>query len=180
MAYFNSREIATIALLASLWGVINSTIAPTFFQTFGIPILCDMIGFAVLIIAAWRIGRFGSVSAVGAIATIVNFFFNPGGLHFLGFTVASVLFDILCTTIGYKRCFYNNTSMVFSMMTFSIISAALAGAIIGTFFMAAPALVKWGGVLGWAGIHAVGGVIGGVFGTVLVASIKSRGLKKLE
>jgi hypothetical protein len=138
-----------------------------------------MIGFAVLIVAAWRIGRFGTVSAVGAIATMVNFFFNPGGLYFLGFTAASVLFDIMYAIIGYKRCFDNNKSMILSMMVFSVLSAALAGAIIGAFFMAAPILVKWGGVLGWAGIHSLGGAIGGMFGIMLVSSIKARGLKKL-
>jgi len=81
LVYFSSREIATIGLLASLWGVINSTVSPTFFQMFGIPILCDMIGFAVLTLSAWRIGRFGVTSTIGVIATLVNFFFNPGGIH---------------------------------------------------------------------------------------------------
>ena len=179
LVYFSSREIATIGLLASLWGVINSTVSPTFFQMFGIPILCDMIGFAVLTLSAWRIGRFGVASTVGVIATLVNFFFNPGGIHFIGFTVASVFFDMMYATFGYKQCFKNNTLMILSTMTFSVLSAALAGAIIGAFFMAAPALIKWGGVLGWAGIHSLGGAIGGMFGIVLVSSIKARGLKKL-
>ena len=37
--------------------------------------------------------------------------------------------------------------------------------------MVAPALAKWGGVLGWAGLHAVGGVIGGVIGVILVSAL---------
>jgi hypothetical protein len=44
----------------------------------------------------------------------------------------------------------------------AVLSATVAGLIIGTFCIAVPAFAKWGGVLGWAGLHAVGGVIGGV------------------
>jgi len=56
----------------------------------------------------------------------------------------------------------------------------VAGLIIGTFFMAAPALAKWGGVLGWAGLHAVGGVIGGGIGIALVISLATRGIQRME
>lgn len=59
----------------------------------GLPILCDMVGFASLTLAVLLIGRFGSASIVGVIATLINFIFNPAGVHFLGFTVAGIVYD---------------------------------------------------------------------------------------
>jgi hypothetical protein len=50
----------------------------------------------------------------------------------------------------------------------------VAGYLVGTFFMVAPALAKWGGVIGWAGLHAVGGIIGGAIGVVLVNALRTR------
>ncbi len=48
MTYFNSRELAAVALFSSLWGVLNGVFSPIVFRMFGLPILCDMIGFAAL------------------------------------------------------------------------------------------------------------------------------------
>jgi len=41
-------------------------------------------------------------------------------------------------------------------------------------------LVGWGGVLGWVGLHAVGGVIGGFVGIVLVVGLVARGLPRID
>jgi hypothetical protein len=35
-------------------------------------------------------------------------------------------------------------------------------------------LLNWGGVLGWIGIHAFGGAIGGVIGVGLILSLAAR------
>jgi len=169
-------EVAAIALFSALWGVLNSIFAPIVFRMFGLPILCDMIGFAVLTLAVWRIRKFGVTTVIGVIATVINFIINPGGVHFLGFTVASIVFDTTAKLIGYDRCFKKPLSAAVSMLSNSVLSAAVAGIIIGTFFMAAPALAAWGGVLGWAGLHAVGGVIGGFIGIALVTSLAARGV----
>ncbi|MEM2937405.1 MAG: hypothetical protein QXJ63_02520 [Candidatus Bathyarchaeia archaeon] len=180
MPYFKSREVAAIALLSALWGVLNSIFAPIFFRMTGLPFLCDMVGFAVLVITVWWIRKPGAASAVGIIATIINFIFNPGGTHFLGFTAASIVFDIIAYFIGYERSFKTPFSITASMLPLSVVSAALAGFIIGTFFMAAPALAKWGGALGWAGLHAIGGVIGGIVGVITVVALASRGIWQAE
>jgi hypothetical protein len=174
MAYFNSRDIAGISICSALWGVLNSVFSPIFFRMFGLPFLCDLIGFSVLTVAALWMKKFGGITMVGLVATVINFVFNPGGIHFLGFTVASVVFDVLVKLVGYNNAFRKPVSVVASMMPISIFSAALAGYIIGTFFMAGPALTMWGGVLGWAGLHAAGGVIGGAIGTFLVIALISR------
>jgi hypothetical protein len=176
MKYFTSRDVAAIALLAGLWGVLNSIFAPIVFQMFGLPILCDMIGFAVLTLSVWWVRKLGAATSVGVIATVINFIFNPGGVHFLGFTAASVVFDVAAGLIGYNRCFKKASFTTVSVFSVSILSAAVAGLIIGNFFMVAPALAKWGGVLGWAGLHAVGGIIGAFIGTAWVAGLTNRGI----
>lgn len=180
MTYLNSREVAAIALFAALWGVLNSIFAPIVFRMIGLPILCDMIGFAVLTLTVWWIRKFGAATAVGLIATAINFVFNPGGVHFLGFTAACIVFDIVTKLIGYNRSFKNSLFVAVSMLPISVLSATVAGMIIGTFFMAAPALAKWGGVLGWAGLHAIGGIVGGFVGIALVTALVARGVQRVD
>jgi hypothetical protein len=176
MAYFNSRDIAAIAICSALWGVLNATLSPIFFQVFHLPFLCDLIGFASLILAVWVTRKFGTATAVGLIATVINFMFRPDAFFFLGFTAASFVFDVLTRLIGYKNCFEKPVTGTISLVLISVFSAAVAGSIIGLFFMAAPALVSWGGVLGWAALHAVGGVIGGFIGAPLATALTKRGI----
>lgn len=171
--YFTTKQIAAISLCATLWGVLNTLFAPIFFRMFGLPFLCDLIGFSVLILAAWWIRKFGSITIIGLIATAINFGLG-GGIHFIGFTVASVFFDFVTRLIGYDNSFKKPSHTIPIMMTISIMSAALAGFLIGSFFMAGPSLVNWGGVFGWAALHAIGGVIGGAIGTFLIIALNSR------
>ncbi|MEM1660281.1 MAG: hypothetical protein QXR17_03955 [Candidatus Bathyarchaeia archaeon] len=180
MTYFTSRDIASIALLATTWGILNSTFAPIFFRMTGLPLLCDLVGFSVLALTVWWTRKLGAVSAVGAIATVINFTLNPGGVHFLGFTAASIIFDAMAYCIGYKRSFRSKLIMTISILAVSIISAAFAGFIIGSFFMAPQALTRWGGVLGWAGLHAIGGFIGGTVGVIIIVALTARGIHKAE
>jgi len=174
MTYFNARDIAAISMCAALWGVLNSIFAPVFFSMFHLPFFCDMVGFSVLILAAWWIRKIGAITIIGAIATLINFALVANPYHFLGFTAASVFFDLTVAISGYHRSFGKRTYTITSMMTISIVSAALAGYIIGTFFMAGSTIAAMGGVLGWAGLHAVGGVIGGTIGTSLVIGLYAR------
>lgn len=173
MPYFNAKNIASIAICAALWGVLNTILSPVFFRMFGLPFLCDLIGFAVLILAAWWIRKFGAITMIGLIATGINFALG-GGIQFLGFTAASIFFDLSTVIIGYNRTFKKPAFTSASMMTISVASAALAGYIIGSLFMATPALVNWGGVLGWAGLHAIGGVMGGAIGVFLITALNNR------
>jgi len=176
MTYFNSRDVAAIALCSALWGVLNSTISPIFFQVFHLPFLCDLIGFASLIIAVWWTRKFGTATAVGLIATVINFLFRPDAFFFLGFTVASFVFDVLARLLGYRNCFERALTGTVSLVLISVFSAALAGSIIGLFFMPAPALASWGGVLVWVALHAIGGVIGGSIGAPLTTALTARGI----
>jgi hypothetical protein len=174
MTYFNSRDIAAIALCAALWGVLNSIFSPIVFSITHLPLLCDLIGFTVLTVAAWWIRKAGAITAIGLIATIINFTLNPQALTFLGFTAAAFVFDLISSIVGFNFFFKKAVNTITMAIVISTLSAAVAGFIIGMFFMAGPALSLWGGVSGWAGLHAVGGVIGGAIGATLVAALNSR------
>jgi len=174
MTYFNARDIAAIAICAALWGVLNSIFAPLFFSIFQVPFFCDMVGFSVLIVAAWWIRKFGAIAIIGMIATIINFILVPNPYHFLGFTVAAIFFDFTITISGFNRVFTRKTYTIVSMMPISILSATLAGYIIGTLFMGGATLAAMGGAFGWAGLHAVGGVIGGAIGASLAIGLDAR------
>ena len=177
VVYFRSRDIAAIAICASLWGVLNPIFSPIFFRMTGLPFLCDLMGFSILTLAAWWTRKFGATTIVGLIATVINFIFNPTGTQILGFTAASIVFDVAVRLIGYDKAFKNPTFGMLSIVSVSILSAAVAGLIIGTFFMAGSALTGWSFVFIWAGLHAVGGVIGGVIGVLLVTALISRGIQ---
>jgi hypothetical protein len=174
MTYFNTRNVAAIAICAALWGVLNSIFAPLFFSMTHLPFFCDLIGFSVLTLAAWWIRKFGAITIVGVLATVINFALVPGAVHFLGFTVASIFFDVTISLVGFNKPFSKKAYTVASMMPISIVSAGLAGYIIGTLFMAGPALAPVGGVLGWVGLHAIGGIVGGAIGTSLVTGLDAR------
>ncbi|MCS7138572.1 MAG: hypothetical protein NZ873_00750 [Crenarchaeota archaeon] len=178
MTYFTVRDVVAIALFAALWGILNATLAPVIFSMFGIPVFCDMIGFMSLILAVWWVRKLGTASAVGFVATVINFVFRPGATHFLGFTAASVAFDILVWLFRYNNCFKKGLIGALFLLAASAISAALAGFIIGMFFMAAPQLAKWGGVIGWVMLHAAGGAAGWLLGIALTISLESRKLRE--
>lgn len=175
---FGARNLATMALFSALWGVLNSIFSPVVFRMTGLPILCDMVGFASLTLAVLLIGRFGSASIVGVIATLINFIFNPAGVHFLGFTVAGIVYDFLAKLMGYKRAFNSISRTTTLIVLNSVLSAAVAGLIIGSFLMPPEALVRWGGALGWSALHVAGGLIGGLIGAASIAALVRRGVVK--
>jgi len=172
--YFNTRDVAAMAICGALWGVLNAMFGPIFFRATGMPFLCDIIGFAILILGAWWIRKLGAVTIVGLIATPINLALG-GGIQFLGFAIASIFFDLVVSVIGYQRSFKTPAYTITSMMPVSIASAGVAGATIAAVFMTGvPVLAKWGGIAGWAGLHMIGGVIGGAIGTTLVLALKKR------
>jgi len=177
MTYFNSRELAAVALFSSLWGVLNGVFSPIVFRMFGLPILCDMIGFAALGLTFWWVRKFGAVTLVGVVATIINFLLNPGGVFFLGFTAASFSFDLIASLVVANRMFNRRSAAAISLVSISILSATVAGLIIGNYFMTAQTLVAWGGVSGWAALHALGGLIGGLIGVSILAGLSARNIQ---
>jgi len=157
-------------MCAALWAVLNNTLSPIFWQMTHLPFLCDFLAFTSLILVAWWTRKFGAISLTGLIVTILTFALQ-GGSHMLGFMAASILFDILTRTIGYSNCFEKPLPSTISMISFSTICAGAAGLIIGTVFMNLNPI--WT-VIAFASTHAVGGIIGGIFGLILVNALQTR------
>jgi hypothetical protein len=176
MTYFTSRDLAGITIFAALWGILNSLLSPIFFQIFHMPFLCDIIGFATLTIALWWVRKIGTATLTGFIATLINFIIRPTAFHFLGFTIASIIFDVLASLIGYERLFQKRVIGSVILFSISVFSAAFAGLIIGSFFLVPVILQQWGGILVWSGLHALGGIIGGVIGVALINALMNRGI----
>ncbi len=175
MVYFETRDLAGIAIFGALWGVLNVTLSPIFFQIFSLPFLCDIIGFSALIVAVWWTRKLGTATFVGFIALIINMLIRPTALHFFGFFAASITFDVIIFFSRY-RVFEKKLLSSISLFATAVFSAAIAGLIIGSLFMPPVALARWGGILSWAGLHAVGGVIGGATGVSLMNALIARGI----
>lgn len=169
--YFSTRELSIIALLSASWGILNAFFSPIIFRLFGLPILCDMIGFGVLCIGVWWLKKLGTGTIIGIIATVISLLMNPTGLSFLGFTVASVVFDMIAWLSYYDHMSRESSRGVAMLFANSILSAAIAGGIIAMFFMPNVSLVVW------SGLHAVGGAIGGFIGSSLVAALSVRKIR---
>ncbi len=173
--YFNTKEISTIAISATLWAVINAIIGPAFWNMTHLPILCDMLGIATLSLTVWWVRKPGSAVMVGLIATIISFIMNPGGVQFLGFTGASFVFEAFTLVLGYDRILNSNVTGRSLLLLSSFTSTTVAGVIIGTFFMA-PAFLSsaFGGVAFFAALHGAGGLVGGVIGVIIVEGLEKR------
>jgi len=177
MVYFNTRDIATFSLFGALWAVLSVTISPIFWSLTHLPFLCDMIGISILILTLWWTRKFGAILMTGIIATIVTLALRPSATHFFGFLAASLLLDTLTRAVGYKRCLTKAMASMIYLLVFSIVSTAFAGVIIGTLFMNPQFLTRmFGGIAFFAILHAVGGVIGGVLGIVLIRALENRGV----
>lgn len=203
MLYFTSRDIAAISMSAAIWSVLNVIISPILWNMTHSPFFCDMIGFACLIFATWWTRKLGTATLVGVIATIINLMLSPGALQMVGFAAASIFFDLASRVVGYDTMFRSepaqalnsassqvscltsasNSSSFFlissqrgfiSQMALSIVSAAIAGIIIGSLFMNPQFLATMGGLLFFVGLHVTGGVLGGVLGFILVRALKNR------
>ncbi len=139
------------------------------------PFFCDMLGVISLTLALWWIRKFGAVTVTGITATIIMMMLNPNATHFFGFTAASVIFDVLTRLIGYQNCLEKPIISVISLLFASVASTAVAGVVIGTFFMNPNFLMtRFGGVAFFSVLHAAGGVIGGTIGLMLTKALSTR------
>ena len=139
------------------------------------PFFCDMLGVISLTLALWWIRKFGAVTVTGITATIIMMMLNPNATHFFGFTAASVIFDVLTRLIGYQNCLEKQIISVISLLFASVASTAVAGVVIGTFFMNPNFLMTmFGGVAFFSVLHAAGGVIGGTIGLMLTKALSTR------
>ena len=174
--YFKSRDIAAIAVCSALWGTLNTLLSQIFWELTKMPFLCDLLAFTVLILVIWWTGKFGAASFIGVIVAAMTLMLRPTAFHITGFIAASIVFDAATRALGYKRLFQNPVGGSAVLIIFSVISAGIAGIIIGTFFMGFKTQQA---ILTFAGLHAFGGLIGGVIGVVLVRALIARRVRPL-
>jgi hypothetical protein len=155
----------------------NWLVSPIFWELTHLPILCDMLATSLLILTLHQTRKLGAPSFMGLVATLLNFVLRPTASHFLGFTVASIFFDIASYFIGYDRLLTGNIQGTILSLLLAFLSSGIAGLIIGSFFMN-PGLLStmFGGVILFAIIHAMGGLVGGVLGLIFIRGIESRGI----
>jgi len=168
-----SRDIAVIALCAAFWSSINVTLAPVFWQLTRLPILCDLLAMISLMLGVWWVKRPGAATAIGLLATLLNFIMRPTAIHFLGFTIASMLFDAATFLAGYRRLFSGAAGLA-ALVAIGIASTWVAGLVIGSAF--SPDISKGGAssIIAFSILHAAGGLIGGLVAVSLIGALKAR------
>ena len=135
------------------------------------PFLCDLLAFAALVLVVWWTRRFGAASLTGIVFGVLSFMLRPGAFFNSAFIVAAIAFDFLTRAIGYKRIFGKPIVGSIVAVLISVVCAALAGLMIGPFFMGFTA---YPAILAFAGLHAIGGLIGGAIGVGIVTTLKAR------
>ena len=172
--YFTSRDIAAIAVCSALWGVLNAWLSPIVWQLTRMPFLCDMLAFMALILAIWWTRKFGAASLVGLVVAGMTLIVTPTAFQMLGFVAATIVFDIVTRLLGYERLFKNLTLGGTILVVISVLCAGVAGTIIGAFFMGFKTTEA---ILAFAGLHAIGGLIGGIIGVVVLRALMARRVK---
>ncbi|HDJ22244.1 MAG TPA: hypothetical protein ENF19_03465 [Candidatus Bathyarchaeota archaeon] len=177
MKTLTTKDLAFTSITAAIWAALNVTIVPLFWQATRLPILCDLIGVSLFVTTAWWTRKPGAVTLMGLVTTLLNFALRPGALHFLGFTAAAIFYDAATLLAGYQRLTTLNSLNLAVTLVLSLCSTAIAGAIIGFFFMPPAALGNYGGVAAFTLLHAAGGGIGGLLGLVIVKELTRRGIQ---
>jgi hypothetical protein len=175
MPYFTTRDITAIVMCAALWGVLSAYYAPIFWQATHLPFFCDTIGIILLILVMWWVGKFGAIITTGIIATIISLILYPIGTQFLGFTSASVVFDVLTGVIRIQKSPEKSIPKLASLLLAAIASTAVAGVIIGYIFTSSSFLLTmFGGITVFIVLHIIGGAIGGTIGITLIKALSTR------
>ncbi|MGQ9542840.1 MAG: hypothetical protein ACUVTM_01940 [Candidatus Bathyarchaeia archaeon] len=174
--YFTSRNIVAIAACSAFWAILNTTISPIFWQVTRMPFLCDLLGFISLSLVIWWTRKPGSASLTGLIVSGLTLIMRPGAFHMLGFIVASILFDFLTMGVGYKKIFERPNMGYLVLVLISVACAWVAGLIIGSFFMGFTTTYA---ILLFSGLHAVGGLLGGIVGVFIVRALSMRRIQTM-
>lgn len=173
-AELKTVDIALISVLSAMWIVLHLYFGPLGFQLLHLPIFCDISAFLTLIIAVWIIGKFGGASAIGIIGSLIVMGIRSAPFQ-LGFLASAIIFDILCLAVRHKPL--KGTLNILGLSIFTIISAYIAGVIIGVFFMAGS--VYWA-LTFWGGWHAVGGLLSVIIALPIIGALEKAGVRTLK
>lgn len=172
--YLTTVDIALTAVFCALWMALNLTLGPLSFSLLQLPVLHDFGVFFTLLLVAWVTGRFGTSSLVGMIGSILAILLGGPPL-ILGFAASAVIFDLLMSANHHKIriATYNLIIAVIATM----LSAYLAGVLIGVFFMGNGsqwALTVWGG---W---HLIGGILTVAITLPIILALEKANVRKIK
>lgn len=174
-AHFSTVDIALIGVLSALWATLNMTIGRLGFTWFNLPIFCDFAVFFTLLLTVWIVGKFGAASIVGVIGSIIYMLILPS-THIIGFTISSVLFDVLMLA-GSHRIRLKIRDMAVAILV-TAVSAYFAGVVIGTLFTPGKT-VEWA-LTYWGGWHLVGGLIGVIIALPTIGVLERANVRRIK
>ena len=173
--YLTTVDVALTALFCALWVALNLTLGPLSFALLGLPVLHDFGVFFTLLLVAWVTGRFGTSLMAGIIGAIAAMMIS--GLPLMvGFAPSAVLFDLLMTANHHKIRIKTYSLTIAAMAT--IISAYLAGVVIGVFFTPGQTLL-WALTV-WGGWHVVGGILAIAITFPVIALLEKANVRKIK
>ena len=168
-----SKYIAIISLLSAFSGVLQVFIAPLIFSVIQLPFGHDLIVFFFLLLSVWVVRRFGGATGVGVISSLVVLFLRPGMFLVIGFVISSFIFDLLMFVVKHSITF--SIKNVFAVSLSIILSAYVAGVIIGLVFMSGTFL--WAFSI-WGPLHAFGGAISLILSYPVLVALERTGVRK--
>jgi len=172
--YLTTVDVALTGLFCALWIALNLTLGPLSFALLGLPILHDFGVFFTLLLIVWITGRFGTSSMAGiigaALATLLS-----GMTLMIGFAPSAVLFDLLMSANHHKVRIKAYSLAVTAIAT--ILSAYLAGVVIGVFFTPGQTL-RWALTV-WGGWHAIGGIVAIAITFPVIIMLEKANVRKI-
>lgn len=175
-SHFRTFDVALVSVFCALWVVLNYFLGPLSFQLLGLPVLHDFAVFFTLLLVTWMTGRFGTSFLVGIVGSPVAVLLAPQTVGpMVSFSVSALVFDVLMSASHHKIriSFYNLMIAIVA----TIVSAFLAGVLIGVFFTSGStfetALTFWGA---W---HVIGAIITLVITLPMIAALEKANVRTL-
>jgi hypothetical protein len=172
--YLTTKDLALTGIFCAVWVVLNLTLGPLSFMLLGLPIIHDFGVFFTLLLVAWITGRFGTGSMTGIIGSILAMLISGMALM-IGFLPAAVVFDVVMIANHHKIRVSAYSLTIAAIAT--ILSAYIAGVVIGLFFMGLPPLLA---LTFWGVWHAIGGILAVVITFPVILLLEKANVRKIK
>jgi MFS family permease len=173
--YLTTVDVALTALFCALYITLNLTLGPLSFALLGLPILHDFGVFFTLLLIAWITGRFGTSLMAGIIGAALAMLISGMPLM-IGFAPSVVLFDLLMTANHHKIRIKAYSLTITAIAT--ILSAYIAGVVIGVFFTTGQTL-QWALIV-WGAWHVIGGILAIAVTFPVIALLEKANVRKIK
>jgi hypothetical protein len=174
--YFTTVDVALTGLFCALYIALNLTLGPLSFALLSLPILHDLGVFFTLLLVVWITGRFGTSLMAGIIGATLAMLIS-GMYLMIGFAPSAVLFDLLMTADHHKIRIKPYSLTVTAIAT--ILSAYLAGVVIGVFFTVPVQTLQWAFTF-WGGWHVIGGIVAIVITFPVILLLEKANVRKIK